>query len=158
MNEHEHETAPSHYEKTHLHGRPFLLGLAGFLILLLVAYVVVFGLLRAWSRQPWPRPHAPQPPQETQRWNGRAPQVQVSPERDLARERAAENERLHARHWNDAGHAYATIPIDDAMGLLAGAAARGQMATVLPAPQPATPVELQDQKSHEANPPEVPQP
>ncbi len=158
MNANEHEPAPSHYEKTHLHGRPFIIGLIGFLILMLVVYVVVFGLLQGWSRQPWPRPHAPRAPQETERWNAQAPQVQIAPELDLARVRAAEDARLHARHWNDAGHAYATIPIDEAMGLLAGAAARGQVATVLPAPQPATPLELQDQKSHEANPPEVPTP
>jgi hypothetical protein len=149
---------PSHYEKTHLKGRPFLIGAACFFVFAALLYVLIAVLLQHWSREPWPLRQPPAAPGLDSRWDDRAPQLQVDPAVDLATLRAAENQHLHALHWNDATHAYATIPIEDAMKLVAETAAKNQLNTLLPAPQPATPIQLQEQKSREALPPQEPNP
>lgn len=149
---------PSHYEKPHLPGRPFVIGAIAFFILMLVLYAVVWGLLDHWMEHAWPYRESPSPPFAESRWNTQAPQVQADPGPDLARLRQVEYRRLHTQRWIDASHAYASIPIEDAMKLLAQAAAVGQLTTVLPAPQPATPLQLQDQKSREGSPLQIPNP
>ena len=146
------------HESTQVPGRPFVVGAICFFIFMGAAYVGVGGLLKHWSRQPLSALALPAPPTADMRWNMQAPQVQIDPTIDLAKVRAMEDRRLHALRWTDGTQAYAAIPIDEAMKLLADAAAKNQINTVLPAPQPATPIDLQNQKSREVNPPVIPTP
>jgi hypothetical protein len=152
------EKMPSHYEKSHLSGRPFIIGVVAFFILITGIFTTVWGLVEHWSGQTWPHRAPPAPPSATAGWDTRVPQIQIDPDIDLANLRQLEFRRLHAPYWTDASHTFATIPIEDAMNLLANAAAKGQLLAVLPAPQPATPVQLQDQKSREISPPQAPNP
>lgn len=149
---------PSRYEKPSLEGKPFVIGAICFFVLMLAIFGVAWGLLRHWSNKPWPRHGPPASPLADTRWKLKAPQIQIDPAIDLKNLRQSEARRLHTLRWNDASHAYATIPIEAAMKLLSDAAAKNQLTTVLPAPQPATPVQLQDQKSREAATPQLPNP
>jgi hypothetical protein len=154
----EKEEMPSHYEKTQLGGRPFVVGIISFFVFMALVFGVVWMLLQHWSLEPWPQRQPPAPASADVRWNTQMPQVQIDPGLDLARVRRMEDQRLHALRWNDAAHTYATIPIEDAMKLMTDAAAKNELSTLLPAPLAATPLELQDQKSRETAPPQVPNP
>jgi hypothetical protein len=78
------------------------LGLAGVLIVSAGMLLVVFP--RSLTRHtPLEQPPAP------------APQLQVDPASDLARFRAAEEQRLTSYGWADDGHRRVHIPIEEAM-------------------------------------------
>jgi hypothetical protein len=122
-------------------------GAAGLFVLLAVVFGVVWILVQKWTDEPWPQPAPPAPPSATARWNDLPPQLQIAPGTDLVHLRQVEHARLHAVRWTDDSHTYATIPIEETMKLMGEAAAKGQLATLLPPPQPATPLDLQNQKS-----------
>jgi hypothetical protein len=138
---------PSHYEIDRLSKKAIFGGALGLFVLLGAVLAIVWMLVRDWTREPWPQPGPPAPPAEAGRWNTAAPQLQVDPGMDLAQMRKIEKARLHAVGWTDASHTYATIPIEEAMRLMGEAAAEGRLGALLPPPQPATPLELQNQKS-----------
>ena len=63
-----------------------------------------------------------------------APELQTSPQADLARFEAEQQARLSGYAWVDRDHDIARIPVDEAMQLVAG---RGQHAYDAPQAQPA---------------------
>ena len=143
--------SPGH-EITPWRARPFLIGALSFLLFMGIVFVVVDALTMSWSHHAWPPRGPVVGPEPDPAWNKTSPQLQIDAPRDLQSVREAEERHLQALRWTDASHTYAAIPIAEAMNLLADAQARHQPNTVLPAPKPATPVELQDQKSTEAAP------
>ena len=66
-----------------------------------------------------------------------SPQLQTSPEVDLARLAAAQQARPSGYAWSDRGHDIARIPIEDAMRLVAQRGAHAY--DPIPAPSAATP-------------------
>ena len=152
------EKRDSNYEQTHLRGKPFIVGAIGFAVFFLAAFGVVRTLVQDWSFGTVPPHHASLPPSADPRWNTEAPQVQIDPALDLAKVRQTEERRLHTLRWNDAAHTSATIPIEEALKLMSDAATKGELGSLLPSPKPATPLELQVQKSGEARSTQTPNP
>jgi len=145
----EQEPAPRH-EVTPWKPRPFVLLSAGFYVFMAVMFLVLARLTISWTHGVWP-PRAPVPPaQSAPGWNSSPPQLQTDAAGDLQRWQQYEYQLLHTTRWTDDTHRYATIPIEKAMDLVANAAAGHRLDQLLPAPQPATPIELQNQKSAEA--------
>jgi hypothetical protein len=140
----------SHYEKPQLRAKAFVIGIGSFFSFVALLYLVVWHLAGTWTHGGQPFHAPPAPASADARWTTQAPQLQINPGTDLQKLRQIEYQRLHTVRWTD--DAYAAIPIEDAMRLMAIAAAKGQISTLLPAPQPATPLELQNQKSREAAP------
>ena len=138
------------HEITTWKARPFVLLLAGFSVLIVLADFVLGGLTARWSHHDWPPAGPVVPPQATPGWNDGPPQLQTDAALDLQQLRALEFEHLHTTRWSDISHAYASIPIERAMQILAQAQAENRLNQVLPTPKPATPIDLQNQKSTEA--------
>lgn len=137
-------------EVTHWPLRPFVMLVTGFFVFMALMFAVLGSLTKSWTHGVWP-PNGPVPSaQASPGWNTAAPQVQPDPSADLALWQQHEYEQLNSTRWNDHQHAYATIPIDKAMDLVAASSAAGQLDKVLPAPKPATPIDLQNQKAGEA--------
>ncbi len=116
----------------------FGVGFVGLTAVSLLAMWILFGVL---ERQADRRDPAPSPIQEAnQRRLPPGPNLQTTPESDLAAMRAAEEARLHAYGWVDESQGIAHIPIERAMEILAQ---RGATATIevtpAPGPAPATP-------------------
>jgi hypothetical protein len=143
----------SHYEKPQVPGRPFIIGVISFFALMTLIFGVVWMLAGTWTHGGRSFREPPSPPSADPRWAMQPPQLQIDPEIELQKLRQIEYQRLHTVKWSDGTHAYACIPIEDAMQLLGNAAAQGQINSLLPPPQPATPLDLQNQKSREAVPP-----
>lgn len=141
--------SPGH-EITNWRTRPFIIGIICFLIFMVIIYMSVGAFTASWSFHTWPPRGPVAGPQATQGWNNAAPQLQVNAPMDLQHLREQEDQRLHAVNWTDDNHNFATIPIEQAMALLAQADANHQLNQLLPAPIPATPEQLQKQKSGEA--------
>ena len=134
------------YEPTDLPGSPFLISWISFFIFLPICGVVVWFLIVLWSRQIEPY-QAVFPNQQNPHWNNAVPQLQTDPEIDLQTLQDRESARLHAAGWTDPGHAYAKIPIEDAMHLVVIKSGQNQLATLLPPAASLTPLDLQNQKS-----------
>jgi len=132
------------HEVTNWKSRPFLIGFGCFAFML-VLYTVMGGLTKNWSHGFWPQRQTPESPEAITGWNDEAPQLQTDASHDLAEVKKGEQAHLHAVKWSDASHSYATIPIERAMELYAHAEAYHQ--AVLPPVVPATPIDLQNQKS-----------
>lgn len=147
----------SHYEKPQLQGRPFMIGVWVFFGTLTLILIVVWQLAHIWTHGGRAFRIAPAPPTADTRWATQPPQLQIDPAADLQKLRKIEYQRLHTARWLDDSHSYATIPIETAMQLLESATAPGQINTLLPPPQPATPLDLQNQKSRAAA-PQMPNP
>lgn len=133
------------HEITEWKSRPVLVGLGCFVVFMIVLYVVMGALAKDWSHGFWPQRRALAVPESIAGWNDVAPQLQTDAAHDLAEVKKTEQLHLHATKWSDAARGYATIPIDRAMDLYAQSSANHQ--TVLPPVVPATPIDLQDQKS-----------
>jgi hypothetical protein len=147
----------SHFEKPALPARPFIIGIVSFFVMLALIFVVVWNLAIIWTHGGHVFYAPPAPPAADSRWATESPQLQIDPNIDLQTLRQIEYQRLHTVRWTDGSHAYAAIPIENAMQLVSSAAAQNQLNTLLPAAKPATPIDLQDQKSREAA-PQVPMP
>jgi hypothetical protein len=130
--------------------RPFVWLVAGFFIFMGVMFVVLAGLTKSWTHGTSTPASPPAGPQSNPDWNTSAPQLQTDALADLHHLQRQEYERLHATKWTDDTHAYATIPIEKAMDLIATAEAEHRLDQILPPPKPATPLELQNQKITEA--------
>ena len=129
------------YQSSPLRGAPFLIGAIGFFLFLGLVAAVCWLLTDRWSGRPTPaRPEAPA--QSDPRWTKEAPQLQVQPPAELAQLRESQDQALHRCQWTDASHAFAQIPIEQAMALLSQAAADGRLREVLPPPKPETPQEI----------------
>ena len=137
-------------EITHWPLRPFVILVVGFFAFLAIMFLVLGGLTMRWTHGTWPPQQATPGAESTPGWNTTAPQLQPNPAADLARYQKREYEHLHTTRWTDDTHAYATIPVDRAMELIAEASAQHRLDQVLPPPKPATPLDLQNQKSTEA--------
>lgn len=117
----------------------FAVGFVGLTALSLVAMVLLFKGLEGQAER---RDPAPSPILEAnQRRQPPGPNLQTTPEKDLATMRAGEEARLHSYGWIDQGQGVVHIPIERAIEILAE---RGATATteVTPAPgtvPPATP-------------------
>ena len=147
MNPETEQSRPLGHEVTHWHARPFILGIIYFLVFMGLVFLIVGGLTTSWSHHVWPPSGPVTGPQTTPGWNNTPPQLQINAPRDLQHLRQLEDQRLHSVKWTDDTHAFATIPIEQAMALVAQADAKHQLTQLLPAPQPATPEQLQNQKS-----------
>jgi hypothetical protein len=119
------ETTNTKYETTDVGRRTILWPVAGLAILLLVTFLVSVIMLRLWSK-----PHATgaggfsarvEPTQAASE-----PRLQVAPAADLKKLRAIEDARLWQYEWIDRQAGIAAIPIERAMEILAGRAAKGQ--------------------------------
>jgi hypothetical protein len=149
------DRGPGH-EITAWRGRPFLWSLAGFAGFMLLMFTVLGALTRSWTHSFSPNPRQPSPPQARAEWDRDVPQLQVNPRLDIQELRRREQETLHRVAWATNAPGVAVIPIDRAMALLVAADARHQLNSLLPPPQPATPLDLQVQKSGEAKPNRLP--
>jgi len=137
-------------EITHWPMRPFVILVAGFFAFLAIMFLVLGGLTARWTHGTWPPNQPASGAESTPGWNSSAPQLQPDPAADLSRYQKHEYEQLHTTRWTDDTHAYAAIPVDRAMELIAEASAQHRLDQLLPPPKPATPIDLQDQKSTEA--------
>ena len=155
MNPETDKPVSSGHEITQWHARPFIIGVVSFFIFMGLVYIIVGALTVSWSHRDWPPSGPVTGPQTTSGWNKAPPQLQVNAPLDLQHLRELENQRLHAIKWTDDRHAFATLPIEQAMTLLAQADADHHLNQLLPAPVPATPEQLQKQKSGEASIPQV---
>jgi hypothetical protein len=133
------------HEITTWRARPFVIGVVSFFLFMALMFVILGALTRSWSHHAWPLRGPISGPQADARWNRTAPQLQANPDLDLQTLQKAEYERLHATRWTDQTHAYACIPIEQAMALVAQAAAEHRQ--ILSAPKPATPIDLQNPKA-----------
>ena len=141
------ESSSPRHEITPWRARPFLIGAISFFAFMDLVFVIVGGLTATWTHHTWPL-HAPvRDPESDPNWNRVTPQLQVHAAVDLRRLRQTEYQNLHAVKWTDETHTFASIPIEQAMALLAQAQTAAQLNQLLPPPKPATPIELQDQKS-----------
>lgn len=129
--------------------KPFLIGIFGFFLFMGLILAIVAGLTMSWTHGTWPPSGPFRGPQSNPRWNNAAPQLQVDATLDLQHLRQEEYQRLHTVRWMDNAHTYASIPIDRAIDLLAQAQTNHQLQQLLPEAKPATPEELQNQKSRE---------
>jgi hypothetical protein len=112
----------------------FGVGLVGLTLLSLLAMWLMF---RGFTRQAERRDPAPSPIQAAnQRRLPPAPNLQTTPEKDLATVRAEEEARLGSYGWVDESQGIAHIPIARAMAILAE---RGATATTEVTPAPGTP-------------------
>jgi hypothetical protein len=111
----------------------FAVGFVGLTALSLVAMVLLFKGLegQADRRDPAPSPIL----EANQRRQPPGPNLQTTPEKDLAAMRAEEEARLHSYGWIDQGQGVAHIPIERAIEILAE---RGATATTDVAPAPGT--------------------
>ncbi len=138
------------HEVTPWKSRPFVLLSSGFYVFMTLMFLVMAGLTIYWTHGVWPS-RAPVPAaQSGPGWNASPSQLQTDAAGDLQRWQQHEYQQLHTAKWTDDSHTYATIPIEKAMDLVANASAGHRLDQLLPAPQAATPLELQNQKSAEA--------
>jgi hypothetical protein len=140
-------------EVTHWRGKPALISAISFFAVMGLILLLCGGLTRWWTNGDLPKRTADLGATSDPAWNNTPPQLQTHAATDLADLRAAQYQRLHTLRWTDSSHAYATISIDDAMSLMTQAAANNQLDQLLPAPKPATPIDLQVQKAGAAVPP-----
>jgi len=140
-------------ERTHWRGKPALISVVAFFATLVLLLVICGALTGWWTGGKFPAQGPDRGATADPAWDKGPPQLQTHPDVDLAVVRKEEYQNLHTVRWTDAGHTYATIPIEDAMSMLAQAAAAGQTGQLLPAPKSATPVDLQVQKSGALAPP-----
>jgi hypothetical protein len=144
------ENSDPGHEVTTWRARPFLLLLAGFVVLMGIIYFVVGGLTVSWTHHVWPPQGPVLPPETSAGWNDNPPQLQTHAALDLQHLRDLEFRHLHTTNWTDSSRSYAEIPIERAMELLTQAQAENRLNQVLPPVKPATPIDLQKQKSAEA--------
>jgi len=111
----------------------FAVGFVGLTALSLVAMVLLFKGLegQADRRDPAPSPII----EANQRRQPPGPNLQTTPEKDLATMRADEEARLRSYGWIDQGQGIVHIPIERAIEILAE---RGATATTDVAPAPGT--------------------
>jgi cytoskeletal protein RodZ len=139
------------YEPTHLPARPFIMAWLIFFIVLVVAAIAVWFLIVGWSRQADPYQSVISS-QQNPHWDKSAPQLQTEAAVDLKTLQDQEYARLHTMGWTDPSHAFAKIPIEDAMHLVVAKAAQHQLNSILPPTLPLTPLDLQNQKSRSLTP------
>jgi hypothetical protein len=119
-----------------IHVKTFVWFGAGFVGLTVLALVAMVLLFKGLERQADRRDPALSPIQEAnQRRLPPGPNLQTTPEKDLAAVRAAEETRLHSYGWIDQSQGVAHIPIERAIDILAE---RGATATIEVAPAPGT--------------------
>lgn len=119
-----------------IHVKTFVWFGAGFVGLTVLALVAMVLLFKGLERQADRRDPALSPIQEAnQRRLPPGPNLQTTPEKDLAAVRAAEETRLHSYGWIDQSQGVAHIPIERAIEILAE---RGATATTDVAPAPGT--------------------
>lgn len=131
--------------------RPFVIGAALFLILLLAVFAVAWGLTDFWSQRPMPAVPITAP-QADPRWSKTTPQLQADPAAEGASLRVAQEERLQECRWTDSSHAFVQIPIAQAMALLARKAGQGRLRDVLPQPVIQTTEELHQGQAAQSSP------
>jgi hypothetical protein len=144
------ENSTSGHEITTWKARPFLILLAAFFVLMAIIYFAVGGLAISWTHHVWPPQGPVLPPEASAGWNDNPPQLQTRASVDLEHLRDLEFRNLHATTWTDSSRTYAKIPIERAMELMTQAQAENRLDQILPRVKPATPIELQSQKSTEA--------
>jgi hypothetical protein len=119
------EASNTKYETRDLGRRTILWPVATLAILVLATFLGSAIMLRLWSK-----PHATgaggfsarvEPTQAAPE-----PRLQVAPAADLKKLRAIEDARLHQYEWIDRQAGIAAIPIERAMEILAGRAAKGE--------------------------------
>jgi hypothetical protein len=140
MNEHRPHDAPAGGETgmdREIHIKTFVWFGVGFVGLTTLSLLAMWGLFGVLDRQAGRRDPAPSPVQEAnQRHLPPAPNLQTTPEKDLAAVRAEEDARLAGYGWVDEAQNVAHIPIARAMEILAE---RGARATTDVTPAPGTP-------------------
>ncbi len=138
--------SPGH-EITPWRAKPFVIGIVSFFIFMGLIFVILRWLTVSWTHHRWPKEILINAPQTDPRWNDHVPQLQVNAQMDLIHLRQVEYENLHTVRWTDPAHTYAAIPIQRAMIMLVQATANHRVNQLLPEPKPASPIDLQNQKS-----------